>query len=664
MPRGDVGGAAARPLMSATPPPGRRPPLAPGERAARRRARTRRHRIALAVATLVVVVLAAVLVVIHSGGGGPTSGSPGGGTTTLTWAEPAGSPPDYIFPFTPTPYFDPSNLADFQHLLYRPLYWYGTGSHPTLDPADSVADPPVYSEGGTRATVTLKPYRWSDGEEVTAEDVLFWMNMLHAEKANWGGYVAGGNAIPDILSSVTIDGPDQLTFQLTQPYDEQWFTDDELSQITPMPLAWDRTSSGGSPGSGGCAAGQYGTVDSQCSAVFTYLSEQAGYDPDNPTAAITDQASYAKSPLWGVVDGPWRLEQLTPAGEATFTPNPRYSGPVKPSVRRFVELPFATDDDEKAALTAGQVDVGYLPPTDVSGTTANPLVAATGDGLSGFSLEPLYAWSIGYLPYNLSSTGDHGNAGAIFHQLYFRQAMQDLVNQPELVTHVAHGYGLPTYGPVPTPPGTSGAGRANPYPYDPTKAEKLLTSHGWSVVPGGTATCRRPGDSPNECGAGVAGGADLSFTLLYPPGTGLAQPTLEAEQSSWSRVGIHVTLDQESAASVASTTGCAGGCSWELADFGGWLFSAAPYPTGEAIFLTGAPYNVGNYSDPASDAAIGATLRGTGTLSRYQSELAHQLPVLFQPDFASRLTEIRDGLTGVTPQSAVLALTPEAWRWT
>jgi peptide/nickel transport system substrate-binding protein len=608
-----------------------------------------------------VVVAAVVVVVVRSGGGG-SGGPPPTGTATISWAEPPGSPPDYIFPFTPAPYFDPSNLADFQHLLYRPLYWYGTGSHPSLNAADSVAHPPVFSGGGTTVTVTLKPYRWSNGETVTAEDVLFWVNMLHAEKANWGGYVAGGNAIPDILSSVTVDAPDQLTFHLARSYDQQWFTDNELSQITPMPLAWDRTSSGGTPGSGGCAAGEYGTVDSQCAAVYTYLSQQAGYDPGNPTAAVTGQASYAKNPLWQVVDGPWSLVALASSGEATFAPNPRYSGPVKPSVHRFVELPFATADDENTALSSGQVDVGYLPATDASASTDNPLVAATGHGLAGFSLDPLYAWSIGYLPYNFSSTGDHGNAGAIFAQLYFRQAMQELVDQRGLVGHVAHGYGLPTYGPVPSRPGTGG-GSTNPYPYDPTKAEKLLISHGWSVVAGGTSTCRRPGDGRDDCGAGVAGGADLSFTLLYSTRTGLVEPTLEAEQSSWSQAGIHVTLKKESAASVASTTGCTGACSWELAEFGGWLFSPASYPTGEALFLTGAPYNVGHYSDGASDAAIEATLAGTDGLDQYRSQLAHQLPVLYQPDFAARLSEIRNGLSGVTPQSALLALTPEAWRW-
>ena len=40
--------------------------------------------------------------------------------------------------------------------------------------------------------------------------------------------------------------------------------------------------------------------------------------------------------------------------------------------------------------------------------------------------------------------------------------------------------------------------QGDPFPYNPTKAKSLLTSHGWKVVPGGTTTCA----NPSLCGAG------------------------------------------------------------------------------------------------------------------------------------------------------------------
>ena len=65
-----------------------------------------------------------------------------------------------------------------------------------------------------------------------------------------------------------------------------------------------QTATGGAPGSGGCATAAYGTADAQCTAVYTFLSKQAGYDPTNPKAANNSLSTYATNPLWQVVDGP------------------------------------------------------------------------------------------------------------------------------------------------------------------------------------------------------------------------------------------------------------------------------------------------------------------------------------------------------------------------
>ena len=58
-----------------------------------------------------------------------------------------------------------------------------------------------------------------------------------------------------------MNSPTQLTFTLTSSVNSYWFTYNELSQITPMPLAWDITATGAAPGSGGCSAAPYGTAD-------------------------------------------------------------------------------------------------------------------------------------------------------------------------------------------------------------------------------------------------------------------------------------------------------------------------------------------------------------------------------------------------------------------
>jgi peptide/nickel transport system substrate-binding protein len=580
-----------------------------------------------------------------------------------TWAEPARTAPDYIFPFAGGADYTVANIERFTDLMYRPLYWFTAGAAPALDPARSLADPPVYSDGGTAVTITLKHYRWSDGETLGVGDVMFWLNMLHAEKENWGAYQPGGASIPDDITAVTVGGPDAVTLHLDAAYNQHWFTDDQLSQITPLPMDWDRTAMAGRPGSGGCAEGEYATVDNQCAAVFTFLSQQAGYDPDRPGAPNRALSSYATNPLWQVVDGPWRLERFSLSGRATFAANPDYSGPVRPSLRTFTEVPFASDAAELAALEAGRVDVGYLPDDDAAAPTADPWRAGANDPrLPDYTLAPLYAWSIAFFPYNFHSTGDGGQAGAIFAQGYFRQAFQRLVDQPRVIAEVADGYGLPTDGPLPT----AGPPRAaSPSPYDPKAARALLSANGWRVVVGGTTTCTRPGTAAGDCGAGIVRGARLSFTLVYADHTALLRRTLEDERADWRAAGIEVRLVGEPADRVlASTAPCPRGCGWEMADWGGgWLFAPGYYPTGEELFASDGTANAGGYHDPAADADIAATLTTTTGLSAYAASLAAQLPVVFQPRYATALTEVRHGLRGVVPQSPLLQLTPEEWHW-
>ncbi len=318
---------------------------------------------ALGVGVAVVAITAGTLALAPAGSSGAAT------PTTATYAELPQAQPNYIFPFMSLAFFSVYNISEFQQLMYRPLYWFGNGSTPNLNLSISLAQNPTYATDSKSVVINLDDYKWSNGETVSAENVMFWMNMLHAEKANWAGYSSG--ALPDDIASITENSPTQLTFNLTGPVNTYWFTYNELSQITPMPNAWDITAKGGAPNSGGCAAGAYGTVDTQCKAVYTFLSKQSGYDPNNPKAANNSLSTYATNPIWKVVDGPWKLSSFNASGNITFVPNPSYSGPIKPTLKKFIELPYTTDDAEFNALVGGKVDVGYLPVQDVTKPTTN-----------------------------------------------------------------------------------------------------------------------------------------------------------------------------------------------------------------------------------------------------------------------------------------------------
>src|SRR5215472_13855022 len=85
-----------------------------------------------------------------SGGASATGGTPQKGGTA-TYALPPSTIPNYIFPFSSSTYFSVVNAEYFQYLLYRPLYWFGNGTSPTLNTSLSLAEAPQYK--GNQITI-------------------------------------------------------------------------------------------------------------------------------------------------------------------------------------------------------------------------------------------------------------------------------------------------------------------------------------------------------------------------------------------------------------------------------------------------------------------------------------------------------------------------------
>ena len=179
---------------------------------------------------------------------------------TAVWAEQPAQQPTYIFPYVNSQNISNTNLFNLQYLMYRPLYWFGVGDKPTVNYAVSVANPPTIS--GRTVTITLKHYMFSNGTQVTAKNVMFWLNMELAEPTNYGAYTG----FPANVSNIKVVSPTSLQMTLSHPYSLTWFLYNDLSQVTPMPTAWDRTSSGPS----NCEA-----VVKDCTAVYNYLAAQA-----------------------------------------------------------------------------------------------------------------------------------------------------------------------------------------------------------------------------------------------------------------------------------------------------------------------------------------------------------------------------------------------------
>jgi peptide/nickel transport system substrate-binding protein len=631
----------------------------------RNRRRTRLARVAVAGAAALLAVGIAACSSSSSPSGGSTS--PSGSSTaaaaaggTARVALPAGVTLSYIFPFTPLANANEYNAEQFQMELYRPLYMFGNnGNSVSVNYPLSVANAPVYSADGKTVTMTMKGWKWSNGESVNASDVVFWLNMMKAEPNNYYGYVPG--LLPDNLASYSATDANTVVLHLKSAVSSIWFTYNQLAEITPMPAAWDVTAAGATAGSGGCAtATTAAAVKAKCTAVYTYLAAQA-----------KNAKTYATSPVWGVVDGPWKLSSFSTASSGpvtSFVPNTAYSGSPKPQLAGFTYYAYTDDTTEYTALKTGQVDVGQVPDQDMSPVTGTQVLPSTNPLGSTFNLQPWYNYGIQYYEINFNNP----SIGPAFKQLYVRQAMQELVDQEGMAKTVQRGYAYPTTGAVPSQPPNqwtpalqkSNAG-AGPYPFSVANATTLLTSHGWKNV-GGVMTCQ----TPAKCGAGVTAGTKLSFTMDYATGVTYFQQEISIYKSDLSQAGIQVTLVPQSFNTIiGESQPCkptAAACKWQGLFFGGWNYNGPGFePTGEPLYQTGATSNAGSYSNSQMDSLINQTHTSSSlsVFQQYATYTAQQLPaVIYFPDYYN-IMAVNSKLAnvGFNPLADIL---PEYWNFT
>ena len=157
-------------------------------------------------------------------------------------------------------------------------------------------------------------------------------------------------------------------------------------------------------------------------------------------------------------------------------PNTTYSGSPKPRLDEVKFLPFTSDSAEFNVLKAGgTIDVGYIPPRTCRPRRRVPHVPTTNPLGSGYYLAPNYYWSVNYFVPNFNNP----TMGPAFKQHYVRQALQETLNQPLIVTRPSQGYGYAaTSAPCRSSPTNKwlspAAKQGTPYPFSTGEAKSLL----------------------------------------------------------------------------------------------------------------------------------------------------------------------------------------------
>jgi len=566
--------------------------------------------------------------------------------STITWAMSPGAVPNWILPIDSSGSNSVYNAFTFQWEQWRPLYWTVNGVVPEVVPAMSLAKNPVWSNGDKTATITMNSnYKWSDGKPVTAQDLLFTIDVIKAaikeSPANWSGFVPG--FFPQNLVSVQAKGTDTLVLNLKAAVNPTWFQEDIIGSVVPMPAhAWAKAST----------SGKILDYNSPANAKKIY---------DFLAAQNKSVSTYASNPLWQTVDGPYQLSAFNQTtGAFTMKPNASYGGPHVTPMSTFQGVPFTSDAAEFNAVKAGSIDVGYIPQEDVKQI---PHVKT-----SGYNVFGMPDFGMEFANYNFKDKTGHFNA--IASQLYFRQAMAHLQDQDGYVKAFFGGAGGTAFGPIPAYPRSPflpSNAATNPYPFSVSSAVSLLKAHGWKVSAGGTDTCVKPGSGAGQCGAGIPAGTPLSFNLIYNSGTNIITEQVTDLASKAKQAGIHISLQSSNFNFMISNyidpASPQNVNKWAMMDFGGETDST--YPTTFGLFNTGGSGQIGDYSDPTADKLIKASISSSdpAAVKQEASYLTAQQPVLFQanPDI---IWAWKTGLSGAPSGWANLTqyfATPEYW---
>ncbi|MFE9768377.1 peptide ABC transporter substrate-binding protein [Streptomyces sp. NPDC005808] len=583
-----------------------------------------------------VVTAGALLLAGCSGSGGTSSASP----DTINYALPANFTPNWILPIGTAAHLNTNNSSISDSLWERLVAYDGSTGKVAWNKKASIATAADFASDGKSVKITLGDRTWSDGKPITSRDVEFWFNLIKANKDEWAGYNPG--KAPDDWTSLRTVDDRHFTITFDKAYNSQWMLANELNDIHPLPQhAWDKTSAT-------AAVSDADRTTAGAKQVWTYLND-----------AAKNISGYEKDSLWKTISGPYSVKSFSTSGKVVLAANKKYDGGEKPGIATVNLLPFTTADAEKNALRSGSVDYGYIEATDLD--QEDSFTA------QGYTVKPWSGWAITYMPYNFNNP----SMGAVFKQLYARQAVQKSIDQDSLAKVIFNGTAVPGYGPIPQGQSSdflSPTQKNNPYPFSTSAAKSLLISHGWTEQDG-VMVCTDAGSGASQCGAGVAKGTKFQMEVLSQSGSTVTDNMMSAIQSSLEKTGIKFTIKTAPVNSVLSQTPpCTAGesvCKWQLSFFGtagSWYFNA--FPTGDSLFQTKGGSNFGNYSNPEVDQLISAstTSNDAQAVQDYSAAVAKDLPVIWLPEPDYQISVVKEGLGGFS-QDSLANFHPAQWKW-
>jgi peptide/nickel transport system substrate-binding protein len=316
---------------------------------------------------------------------------------------------------------------DAAYFLFASLYDYDRQGNLVVQPWSLAAQPLQISDDGKTYTIKLKDNaKWSDGQPVTADDVIYTIKTIMNPKV-------GSPGITNFDKIKSIKKIDDHTVQITlkQVYATFQYV---LAQLQPVP---------------------YHVLKN----VKPQDLQKNGFGTD-PTKTVTD--------------GPWKWAEWKQKQYLKFTRNPDYWG-QKPHIDNIVCKIYADQNTETEALLKGDVDL-------VDGIPIPQLPAVQQH--QGMTVLTQPGPQYEYMSFNFKASNFPGNFDP-FTGVKTRQAIYYALNREGMVKDILKGTGRLINAPF--FPGTwfDVNSSAVQYHYDPAKAKELLKEDGWKPGPDG-----------------------------------------------------------------------------------------------------------------------------------------------------------------------------------
>nr|WP_206529701.1 peptide-binding protein [Brevibacillus sp. SYP-B805] len=316
--------------------------------------------------------------------------------------------------------------GDIVYLIFANLYDLDRQGKIAAKPWSLAAELPQVSEDGKTYTIKLKENaKWSDGQPVTADDVVFTINTILNPET--------GSPLTNQFDKVeSVNKLDDHTVQIKLKQVYAPFQYSLYNQIVP----------------------------------YHVLKDVKPKELQNHP--------FGKDPAKTVTNGAWKWSEWKQKQYLTFDANENYWGP-KPHIQKIVMKIYADQNTEVQALLKGDTDlIQAIPVTQVEA------VKARGNINVILAPGPQYE----YISFNFDPK-NFPDQFVPFASQKARQAIAYALNRQGMVDNVLKGTGTVMNAPFLPGSWADPGDAAVKYDYDPEKAKQLLKEDGWTPGPDG-----------------------------------------------------------------------------------------------------------------------------------------------------------------------------------